>query len=102
MKENIFVIIVCKVIEQQKHWDVIWNTVLKLVVNKGLRFPNKGKYLRYKKFWKVTIYDLLGFWKYINARIYIMWNEIQISLACSYDYELVCADDKFSKPFKSC
>ena len=28
-------------------------------------------------------------------------NKYQKHVACSYDYELVCVDDKFSKPFKS-
>ena len=27
-------------------------------------------------------------------------NKYQKHVACSYDYKLVCADDKFSKPFK--
>ena len=28
-------------------------------------------------------------------------NKYQKHVACSYGYNLVCADDKFSKPFKS-
>ena len=29
-------------------------------------------------------------------------NRHQKHVACSFDYQLVCIDDKFSKPFKSC
>ena len=29
-------------------------------------------------------------------------NKYQKYVTCSYGYELVCVDDKFSKPFKSC
>ena len=28
-------------------------------------------------------------------------NKYQKQIACSYGYKLVCADDKFSKPFKT-
>ena len=28
-------------------------------------------------------------------------NKYQTHIACSYGYKLVCADDKFSKPFKT-
>ena len=28
-------------------------------------------------------------------------NKYQEHVACSYDYKLLCVDDKFSKPFKS-
>ena len=28
-------------------------------------------------------------------------NKYQNHIACSYDYKLVCVDDKFSKPFKT-
>ena len=28
-------------------------------------------------------------------------NKYQQHVACSYDYKLLCVDDKFSKPFKS-
>ena len=28
-------------------------------------------------------------------------NKYQIHITCSYDYKLVCVDNKFSKPFKT-
>ena len=48
VEENISVVIVYKVLEQQRDWHVILKTVLKLIANKGLRCPNKGEYVRFK------------------------------------------------------
>ena len=31
----------------------------------------------------------------------VLYKQISRTFACSYGYKLVCADDKFSKPFKS-
>ena len=45
VEENIFVVIVYKVLEQQKDWHVILKTVLKLIANKGLRCPAKANTL---------------------------------------------------------
>ena len=28
-------------------------------------------------------------------------NKYQLHIGCSYDYKLVCVDDKYSKPFKT-
>ena len=53
MGENTFVLIVYKVLEQQKHWHFILKTILKSIVNKGLRCSNKGEYVRLKKYVRI-------------------------------------------------
>ena len=41
VEENIFVANVYKLLEQQAHWNVMLKTALKLMVNKGLRCPER-------------------------------------------------------------
>ena len=49
MQKNIFVVIVYKLLEQQKHWNVILKkTALKLKINKGLRWQKKVNTLHSK------------------------------------------------------
>ena len=36
-----------------------------------------------------------------ESKIRFYTNKCQKHVACSYGYNIVCADDKFSKPFKS-
>ena len=56
---------------------------------------------------KVTIYDLCSAsilvpddnGKQKSEESYM--NKYQKHIACSYDYKLVCVDDKLSKPFKT-
>ena len=60
-----------------------------------------------KKF-TIYIYDLWGFWKWLVADGNRKQNpnesfmgKYQKCIAFRYSYKLVCADDKFSKHFKS-
>ena len=57
---------------------------------------------------KVTVYNLSWFWKHFVAKNNKKQNpeesyikKYQKHIACSYEYKLVCVDDKFSKPFKT-
>ena len=90
MEEKIFVVIVCKLLEQQNDWNLILKIALKLITNKLLRYLKKVNVLNSK------IYD--------NGKQNLnesYTNKYQKRVACSYGYKLACVDDKFSKRFKS-
>ena len=73
--------------------------------------PTKGEYVRFKRFERkmkspFTIYEDFksilvskGNGKQNLNESYI--SKYQKHVACSYDYKLVCVNDKFSKPFTS-
>ena len=50
VEENIFVTIVCKLLEQQKNWNVILNIALKFMVNRLLRCLRRVNILNSKIF----------------------------------------------------
>ena len=57
---------------------------------------------------KVTVYNLCRFWKFLVPEVNGKQNpkesyidKYEKHIAWSYGYKLVCADDKFSKPFKT-
>ena len=50
VEENIFVTIVCKLLEQQKNWNVILNIALKFMVNRFLRCLRRVNILNSKIF----------------------------------------------------
>ena len=55
MKENICVVIVCKLSEQQKYWNVILNIASKLMVRKVLRCLRRVNILNLKTMKKKKI-----------------------------------------------
>ena len=101
----------CKVLEQQKQWHVILKTVLILIVKKGLRYPNKGEYVRIKNYERIMKSPFMVYVDFQNTLVAeddgkknsnkSYTNKYQKHVACSYCYELVCVDHKFSQPFKS-
>ena len=48
--ENIFVVIVYKLLEQQKIWNVILKIALKLMLHKRLKCQKKGKHVWFKNY----------------------------------------------------
>ena len=50
VEERIFTVIVYKLLEQQKQWNVTLKIALKLIVNKGLRCQNMVNTLDSKKY----------------------------------------------------
>ena len=50
VEESIFVVLVYKLLEQQKQWNVTLKIALKLMVNKGLRCQNNVNTLDSKKY----------------------------------------------------
>ena len=68
--------------------------------------PKKGEYLKFKNFErKIKSFFMIyvDFEKILvpedNSEDYYM-NKYKKHAACSYDYKLVCVDDKFSKRFR--
>ena len=73
--------------------------------------PKKVEYVKFKNFGRKRKPSLMIYADYESILVpddngkqnpngsYI--NKYQKHVACSYDYKLVCVDDKFSKPFKS-
>ena len=106
VEENIFVVVVSKLLEQKKNWNVI----LKIAFKQTIEMPKKGEYIKFKNFERklksiFMIYadfeSLLvpqGNGKQKLTEFYT--NKYQRHVACSYGYKLLCVDDKFSKPFK--
>ena len=70
-EENGFVVIVCKLLEQQKYSNFILKIALNLMINKLLKIPKKGEYITFKNFEKrknkITICDLCRFRKHLNT-----------------------------------
>ena len=99
VEENIFAVIVCKL-------------TLHLIANKELKYLKKASLLNSKFMKKKKI--KLPFIIYADFESILVpedngkqnpeesyTNKYQKHTACSYGYELVCVDDKFSNPFKT-
>ena len=106
VEKNIFVVIVCKLLEHQKNWNVVLKIALKLMVNKLLRCLRRANILKLKHFGRKI---KSSFMIYADFESILVpedngkenWNEsytnkYQKHAACSYGYKVVCVDDKFS------
>ena len=60
-----------------------------------VKMPTKGEYVKFKNYER-KIKSL--FMLYVNFGSIPLPEE---HIACSYDYKLVCVDDKFTQPYKS-
>ena len=107
---NNFVVIVCKLLEQQEYWTVILMIVLKLMVNKWQRCLKKSQFVRFANYERkikssFTIYtnvksNLVPGNDRKQSRDKSYTKKYQKHVFYSYGYQLVCVDDKLCKPFK--
>ena len=65
----------------------------------------KGEYIKFKNFERKIKPPFMIYADFENILVLTLepyTNKYQKHVACSCGYKLVCVDDKFSKPFKSC
>ena len=110
VKENIFVVIVYKVFSSEEILKIHIKDCFKINGKQRIIMPKKGEFVKFKNYERKIKSPFMIYAdfesilvpenneKQIAEKSYT--NKFQKHIACSYGYKLVCADDKFSKPFK--
>ena len=84
---------------------------LKINGKQRIKTPEKGEYVKFKNYERQIKSDFIIYADFESIllpenngkqnRNESYTNKYQKHITCSYGYQLVCLDDKFSKPFKS-
>ena len=82
----------------------------KINCEQTIKIPKKGEYIKFKNFERKIKSTFMIYADFESILLpedngkqnpnESYTNKYQKHVACSYGYKLVCADDKFSKPFK--
>ena len=80
----------------------------KINVKQTIKMPKKYEYFKFKNFERKMKSPFMIYADFVIILVpedntnKSHTSKYQQHVACSYDYKLLCVDDKFSKPLKSC
>ena len=111
VEENIFVIIVYKLLVQKRYLKSHVKDCFKINSKHTIKIPNKGKYVKFKNFERKIKPPFMIYADFESILVTedngkqnpneSYNSKYQNHVVCSYGCKLICVDDKFSKPFKS-